>query len=157
MLIQNIEIWVTKDTWKPDFLKKHMSPSLLLYAIWKLRLRASKLCATRLWDFFLTETKELPICALPPWAYSLGFSGWSRWGITWPTWDQVNGVYIHVAVFPQKRGGNCWLDPIDISPLNKQKTVMFFGTIASACSSPPQLIAPLPELAQPRSSKRICN
>ena len=61
MLIKNIEIWVTKDTQKPDFLKKCMSLDLLLYTIWKLRLRASKWCATCLWDFFLTETKESPL------------------------------------------------------------------------------------------------
>ena len=52
MFIKNIEIWVAKDAQKPDFLKKRMSPDLLLYTIWKLRLRASKWCATRLWDFF---------------------------------------------------------------------------------------------------------
>ena len=30
MLIKNIKIWVTKDTQKHDFLKKRMSPDLLL-------------------------------------------------------------------------------------------------------------------------------
>ena len=58
MLIKNIKIWVTKDTQKYDFLKKCMFPDLLLYTIWKLRLRASKWCATRPWDFLWPKRRN---------------------------------------------------------------------------------------------------
>ena len=62
MLIKNIKIWVTKDTQKHDFLKKRLSPDLLLYTLSEAEIESFKMVCNMPMGLFFTETKESPIC-----------------------------------------------------------------------------------------------
>ena len=53
-----LNFWVSNDTQKLNFLKMCLFSDLLLYTIWKVRLRALEWCQLCLWDFFWPKQRN---------------------------------------------------------------------------------------------------